>query len=100
VHFTGGEDLTLHEVGEAVENLRNVTTPDIDIILGATTDPAMTGRAQVILIFTGVGGCPVAAGQGFEEVSLAPASQTQNKQIDDLDLPTFLRRRAAVGSRS
>ncbi len=100
VHFTGGEDLTLHEVGEAVEKLRNVTTPDIDIILGATTDPAMTGRAQVILIFTGVGGCPVAAVQGFEEVAIAPSSQTQNKQIDDLDLPTFLRRRAAVGSRS
>ncbi len=100
VHFTGGEDLTLHEVGEAVEKLRDVTTPDIDIILGATTDPAMTGRAQVILIFTGVGGCPVAAVQGFEEVAIAPSSQVQNKQTDDLDLPTFLRRRAAVGSRS
>ncbi|MCK5053363.1 MAG: cell division protein FtsZ [Anaerolineales bacterium] len=99
VHFTGGEDLTLYEVGEAVNELRNVTTPDIDIILGATTDPAMTGRAQVILIFTGVGGCPVASSQGFEEVAIA-ASQARNDQMENLDLPTFLRRRASVGSRS
>jgi len=100
VHFTGGEDLTLYEVGEAVNELRNVTTPDIDIILGATTDPAMTGRAQVILIFTGVGGCPVAATQGIDEIAFASSSQVKNNQIEDLDLPTFLRRRAAVGSRS
>ncbi len=100
VHFTGGEDLTLYEVGEAVNELRNVTTPDIDIILGATTDPAMTGRAQVILIFTGVGGCPVAATQGIDEIAIASSSQVKSNQIEDLDLPTFLRRRAAVGSRS
>jgi cell division protein FtsZ len=100
VHFTGGEDLTLYEVGEAVNELRNVTTPDIDIILGATTDPAMTGRAQVILIFTGVGGWPVAATQGIDEIAIASSSQVKSNQIEDLDLPTFLRRRAAVGSRS
>jgi cell division protein FtsZ len=100
VHFTGGEDLTLFEVGEAVNELRNVTSPDIDIILGTTTDPAMTGRAQVILIFTGVGGCPVAAAQGLDEVVIASTSQVQNNQMEDLDLPTFLRRRTAVGSRS
>ncbi|MEE9514065.1 MAG: cell division protein FtsZ [Anaerolineales bacterium] len=100
VHFTGGEDLTLFEVGEAVNELRNVTSPDIDIILGTTTDPAMTGRAQVILIFTGVGGCPVAAAQGLDEVVIASTSQAQNNQMEDLDLPTFLRRRTAVGSRS
>ena len=69
VHFTGGEDLTLYEIGEAVNELRNATTPDIDIILGATTDQEMTGRAQVILIFTGVGGSPVPAEQGFEEMA-------------------------------
>ncbi|MGB2895713.1 MAG: cell division protein FtsZ [Anaerolineales bacterium] len=99
VHFTGGEDLTLYEVGEAVNELRNVTTPDIDIILGATTDPAMTGRAQVILIFTGVGGCPIASSHGFDEVAIA-SSQARNDQMENLDLPTFLRRRAPVGSRS
>ena len=100
VHFTGGEDLTLYEVGEAVNELRNVTSPDIDIILGATTDPAMTGRAQVILIFTGVGGCPVPAAQGFDEFAMAPSSQDRNNQTENLDLPTFLRNRSPVGSRS
>ena len=100
VHFTGGEDLTLYEIGEAVNELRNATTPDIDIILGATTDQEMTGRAQVILIFTGVGGSPVPAEQGFEEMAIASPPQTRTNQTEDLDLPTFLRRRAPVGSRS
>jgi cell division protein FtsZ len=100
VHFTGGEDLTLYEIGEAVNELRNATTPDIDIILGATTDQEMTGRAQVILIFTGVGGSPVPASQGFEEMAIASLPQARTNQAQDLDLPTFLRRRAPVGSRS
>jgi cell division protein FtsZ len=100
VHFTGGEDLTLFEIGEAVNELRNVTTPDIDIILGATTEQAMTGRAQVILIFTGVGGSPVPASQGFEEMAVVAPQQVRTDQPEDLDLPTFLRRRAPVGSRS
>ena len=100
VHFTGGDDLTLHEVGEAVDDLRKSLSPEVDLILGATTDPAMTGRAQAILIVTGVGGQPAPTEQ---PVAVAePVAETITVHTgpalsqDDLDLPTFLRRRVAV----
>jgi cell division protein FtsZ len=101
VHFTGGDDLTLYEVGEAVTRLRHSLSPDADVILGASTEQSMSGRAQVILIFTGVGGQPLPAAARFnrveelEEVAVEVASNPA-----DLDLPTFLRRRVATGSGS
>lgn len=102
VHFTGGEDLTLHEVGQAVTDLRESLDPDAEIILGATTEPEMDGRAQVILIVTGIGGRPlnsIISPQVVESVDrLASVTlhTTQGPSVDtDLDLPAFLRRRVA-----
>ncbi|MCJ7512786.1 MAG: cell division protein FtsZ [Anaerolineales bacterium] len=100
IHFTGGDDLTLHEVGEAVDDLRSSLSPEIDLILGATTDPAMTGRTQAILIVTGVGGKPVPTQESLPVAAAFPESVTVHTgpalPQDDLDLPTFLRRRVAV----
>jgi cell division protein FtsZ len=100
IHFTGGEDLTLFEVGEAVNKLRESLSPDADVILGASTEPAMNGRAQVILIFTGVGGRAVRQRSAAQVESKSPeAAVLEPVEVDDLDLPTFLRRRAAVVQR-
>lgn len=103
VHFTGGEDLTLHEVGESITHLREKLDPDIDLILGATTEPSMAGRAQVILILTGIGARPVyetategvIAGEGMAQHGQVMAEDIAPEE--DLDLPTFLRRRASIG---
>jgi len=98
VHYTGGADLTLHEIGDAVEDLREMLTPECDLILGASTDDMMTGRAQVILIVTGIGGRPVRV-SGTEhtfEMEEIPSAQRILVQ-DNLDLPAFLRRRASIG---
>jgi cell division protein FtsZ len=97
VHYTGGEDLTLHEIGEAVEDLRETIPPECDLILGATTEEVMTGRAQVILIITGIGGRPVS---GFAPTQVSATIEDDARKsvpMDDLDLPAFLRRRAAIG---
>jgi len=100
VHFTGGDDLTLHAVGEAVEDLRSSLSPEVELILGASTDPAMTGRAQAILVVTGVGGQPAPTQAAIPLAQ--PVTETVTIQTgpplaqDDLDLPTFLRRRVAV----
>ncbi len=100
VHFTGGDDLTLHEVGAAVDDLRSNLSPEIELILGASTDPAMTGRAQAILVVTGVGGQPAPTQETIpvaQRVSDRVTIQTGPPIAqDDLDLPTFLRRRVAV----
>jgi cell division protein FtsZ len=101
VHFTGGEDLTLYEVGDAVTNLRQSLAPDADVILGATTEKSMNGRAQAILIFTGVGGRPVKSIPDEAGVlEAAPVEQVVGQNLDDLDLPTFLRRRVSTGAGS
>jgi cell division protein FtsZ len=53
VHFTGGEDLSLHEVSQAAAEITSAA-PNADVIFGATVDRVMTGRAQVILVVTGI----------------------------------------------
>ncbi len=96
VHFTGGEDLTLYEVGEAVTELRKSLPPDADIVLGASTEPTMLGRAQVILIVTGLGGRAIAAPVEPASTRSLPAEPAQQIDLANLDLPTFLRRRELV----
>jgi cell division protein FtsZ len=53
LHFTGGEDLSLHEVNQAVSEISQAA-PNADVVVGATIDAVWTGRAQAILIVTGV----------------------------------------------
>jgi len=97
VHFTGGDDLTLYEVGEAVEDLRRSFSPDVDLIFGATTEPGMNGRAQVILIVTGIGARAVEAAPAAEVGNLAVV-HTAPQAEQNLDLPAFLRRRSFLGT--
>jgi cell division protein FtsZ len=53
VHFTGGEDLALYEVSLAASEI-STAAPNAEVIFGATIDPAYAGRAQVILVVTGI----------------------------------------------
>jgi len=59
VHFTGGSDLSLHEINQAMELMQRAIQPDAQIVMGVMVDENMTGRAQVILVATGVGAKPV-----------------------------------------
>lgn len=96
VHFTGGEDLTLYEVGEAVTELRKSLPPDADVVLGASTEPTMLGRTQVILIVTGLGGRAIAAPADAVSACAQPDEAAQPIDPSNLDLPAFLRRRELV----
>jgi cell division protein FtsZ len=102
VHFTGGDDLTLFEIGEAVGQLRQKLNPEAEVILGATTEEAMNGRTQVILIVTGIGARPAPVAPQMRPAAAAAPAETSmfsHPGTDpDLDLPTFLRRRIAIGS--
>jgi cell division protein FtsZ len=53
VHFTGGEDLSLFEVSQAAAEI-TAAAPKAEVIFGATVDAMLTGRAQVILVVTGI----------------------------------------------
>ncbi|UYN89372.1 MAG: cell division protein FtsZ [Anaerolineales bacterium] len=54
-NFSGGDDLTLFEVGEALGYLRELVNEDVEVVMGVSSDERMTERTQVILVVTGIG---------------------------------------------
>ena len=81
----GGDDLSLVEVNEAAEIVRQTATDDTNIIFGATVDSRLTGQVWVTVVATGLGGTRRrAAGVSFERSSSA---ESQN----GTELPSFLR---------
>lgn len=58
-NFTGGPDLGLFEVQDAVESLRRKTGSQTDVVLGVIQDDNMVRKVQVILMVTGLGATPL-----------------------------------------
>jgi cell division protein FtsZ len=54
--IAGGDDLSLVEVHDAAEVVRQTATDETNIIFGATVDPRLTGQLWVTVIATGLGG--------------------------------------------
>jgi cell division protein FtsZ len=53
--IAGGDDLSLFEVNEAAEVVRQAATEDTNIIFGATIDERLTGQVWVTVVATGFG---------------------------------------------
>jgi cell division protein FtsZ len=54
--IAGGDDLTLYEVNEAAEVVREASTDDTNIIFGATIDDRLNGQMWITVVATGIGG--------------------------------------------
>jgi cell division protein FtsZ len=54
INITGGLDMTLLEVDEAANRIREEVDPDADIIFGSTFDAVMQGRMRVSVVATGI----------------------------------------------
>ncbi|HMO09016.1 MAG TPA: cell division protein FtsZ [Paracoccaceae bacterium] len=54
INITGGYDLTLFEVDEAANIIREKVDPDANIIVGSTLDTAMEGSIRVSVVATGI----------------------------------------------
>ena len=52
INITGGKDLTLFEVDEAVNKVRAEVDPDAELIIGAITDAEMDGKMRVSIVAT------------------------------------------------
>jgi cell division protein FtsZ len=50
----GGRDLTLYEVDEAANRVREEVDPDANIIVGATFDEGLAGRIRVSIVASGM----------------------------------------------
>ena len=55
VNITGGPDLTLFEVDEIVDHIRQQSDDEVNLIFGATTDEEMTNNIRVSIVATGMG---------------------------------------------
>ena len=84
--IAGGEDLTLLEVNDAAEVVRQAATDDTNIIFGATVDERLAGQVWVTVVATGLGGTRrrVPAPR-FGNGTQSPRSE------DPLEPPSFLR---------
>ena len=90
-NVVGGSDLTLYEVNEAADVIKEAVDPDANIIFGVANDPAMGSDIRLTLITTGF-----ISKTGFaEEENEEDEINRQLKAIkseDELDVPSFLRR--------
>jgi len=86
--IAGGDDLTLLEVHEAAEVVRQAATDDTNIIFGATVDERLNGQVWVTVVATGLGGGrrrTIVPSFSESAESSRPSSGT------DSELPSFLR---------
>ncbi len=56
VNITGGKDLKLFEVDEAVNKVRAEVDPEAELIIGAITDPELDGKMRVSIVATSLDG--------------------------------------------
>jgi len=61
INITGGHDLTLFELDEAANIIREKVDGDANIIVGSTLDPEMEGKMRVSVVATGIDAAPVRA---------------------------------------
>jgi cell division protein FtsZ len=54
INITGGLDLTLFEVDEAANRIRDEVDPDAKIIFGSSLDESLNGRMRVSVVATGI----------------------------------------------
>lgn len=54
VNITGGMDMSLYEVDEAVNRIRDEVDPEANIIFGSTFADAMEGKMRISVVATGI----------------------------------------------
>jgi cell division protein FtsZ len=85
--IAGGTDLSLLEVNDAAEVIRQAATDDTNIIFGATVDERLTGQVWVTVVATGLGG--TRARRAFEPPPVRQRSDRGDRDV--LEPPSFLR---------
>jgi cell division protein FtsZ len=86
--IAGGSDLSLLEVNDAAEVIRQAATEDTNIIFGATVDERLTGQVWVTVVATGLGGT---RGRRPLERPAMTQRRERDRDRDVLEPPSFLR---------
>jgi cell division protein FtsZ len=112
INITGGSDLTLYEVNEASSIIREAADDDANIIFGAVIDESMRDEMKITVIATGFDKEIASTGSIAASASMpTPSHQSRyvpsrpaedlpvrqapvSARLDDLDVPTFIRKKA------
>src|SRR5882762_1345204 len=107
INITGGPDLTLYEVNVASTIIREAADEDANIIFGAVIDEDLKDEMKITVIATGFGQEAVAVASAAAVSALPnPAPRfvqrpsddlprpMMHARPDDLDVPTFIRKKA------
>ena len=112
-NVTGGNDLSLYEINQAAAIIRETAHPDVNMIFGAVIDEAMKDEIRITVIATGFEhGAPMMRQMSRAESRLPqrePVRQSVSRptaqpireerterpsfQVNDIDIPAFLRKK-------
>ena len=87
INITGSEDLTLFELDEAANRIREEVDADANIIVGSTLDMAMEGSMRVSVVATGIDAnantmdAPIQRRKLSEPLSQAPAAPVEEAPV-------------------
>ena len=87
LNLSGSERMTLDDVGEATNYIRENTHPDVNIILGTVIDSSMGQTIRATIIATDFVDGVVMKAQRME----APESKLQTESIASLETPSFMK---------
>lgn len=95
LNISGGSDLGLFEVNEAAEVIANAAHPEANIIFGAVIDDTLAEEVRVTVIATGFDLKKQDKKLEFvqKKAEDEPVPEIPTFDTEDLDIPTFLRRK-------
>ena len=104
INITGGEDLTLMEIDEAANIIKEEVDDDADIIFGSSFDNSLEGKIRVSIVVTGIenkGGAKLAPKKSnigsYIDDSFTPATENEINSIDEhTDIDSNLERFSAT----
>src|ERR1700747_3529950 len=73
INITGGLDMTLFEVDEAANRIREEVDPNANIIFGSTFDDKLAGRMRISVVATGIDAEALAQAQAKPAIQLVSA---------------------------
>ena len=103
INITGGDDMTLFEVDNAANRVREEAQAEANIIFGSTFDESLDDKMRVSVVATGIG-----SGNNHDNIDNLTSAVSSTPQFSDtsslqeivgkdiLDVPAFLRRKHKV----
>ncbi len=84
INITGGNDLTLFEVDEAANRIRQEVDPEANIVVGSILNDAMEGKMRVSVVATGI---EAEESQKGHPVNVIPLTATPAPQPSQMGQP-------------